>query len=85
MLICMRTTVHLPDSLMAAAKRRAAERRSTLTSVIENALRESLARKPARGTKRPQSRLTTFRGNGLFPGVDLNDSAALLDRMDAAD
>jgi Arc/MetJ family transcription regulator len=81
----MRTTIHLPDELIARAKQKAAERRSTLTAVIEEALREALARKPSRRGKASRTRLPTFRGNGLLPGVDLNDSAALLDRMDAAD
>ncbi len=45
---------------------------------------------PARGPPPPPGRsrrtpvtLTTFGGSGLQPGVDLDDSAALLDLMDA--
>jgi hypothetical protein len=29
--------------------------------------------------------MRTFRGNGLLPGVDLDDTAALLDLMDEHD
>lgn len=81
----MRTTVQLPNDLLTEAKRRAAQRRSTLTSVIEEALRESLARKPVRQGHPKFVRLPTFRGDGLRPGVDLNNTVALLDRMDVAD
>ena len=52
-----------------------------MTAVIEDALRESLARKRSKG-KTPPVRLTTFGGSGLQPGVDLDDSAALLDVME---
>ncbi len=76
-----RTTVRLDDLLLTQAKKSAADTGRTLTAVIEDALRESLGRRkqPARHSK---VRLTTFGGRGLQPGVDLDDSAALLDRME---
>lgn len=77
----MRTTIHLPDPLLAQARRRAIETGRTLTAVIEDALRESLAVKRTRGKLSPVH-LTTFGGTGLQPGVDLDDSAALLDVME---
>ena len=83
----MRTTINLPDPLISEARRRAAKTGRTLTAFIADAVRESLARKRP-GTDQPPMRLTTFRGSGLQPGVDLDDSAALLDLMnghDAAD
>lgn len=77
----MRTTIHLPDPLLDQARRRALETGKTLTGVIEDALRESLAgRRP--GGKPAPVRLTTFGGRGLRPGVDLDDAAALLDVME---
>ena len=78
-----RTTVRLDEPLLADAKRLAAETGRTLTAVLEDALREVLARR--RRTK-PGGRVkfTTFQGKGLHPGVDLDNSAALLDRMDRA-
>jgi hypothetical protein len=77
----MRTTVRLDDQLLRAAKAEAARSGRTLTRVIEDALREALRRKPKK--RAPGSvRLTTFGGDGLCPGVDLDDSAALLDLMD---
>lgn len=77
----MRTTVRLDEHLLAEAKKRAAESGTTLTAVLEQALRESLARRSAVPKSRPV-RLKTFKGTGLRPGVDLDDSAALLDLMD---
>lgn len=44
MLVCMRTTVILPDALAAAAKQRAATEGRTFTSLVEEGLRTVLAR-----------------------------------------
>jgi hypothetical protein len=77
----MRTTINLDEHLLKEAKRHAAETGRTLTGLIQDALRESLARRGPT-SKRKEFRLRTFKGTGLQPGVDLDDSAALLDRMD---
>jgi len=77
----MRTTIRLDDDLLREAKRQAAASGRTLGAVIEDALREALSRRPAEG-RREHVRLTTFRGQGVRPGVDLDDSAALLDLME---
>ena len=77
----MRTTVRLDERLLAEAKRRAAETGRTLTAVIEDALRESLARR-SKVKKRKVVHLKTVKGDGVRPGVDLDDSAALLDIME---
>jgi hypothetical protein len=78
----MRTTIRLDDRLLADAKQLAARTGRTLTDFVSDALRESLARAQGGGAKdRPQ--LPVFcAGGGLQPGVDLDDSAALLDLMD---
>ena len=78
----MRTTIRLDDQLLAEAKQLAARTGKTLTSVIEDALREMLTRQQ-KATERRPVRLPTASGNGLQPGVDLDDSAALLDLMDS--
>lgn len=78
----MRTTVRLDDHLLAQAKARAAETGRTLTAVLEDALRASLARS-APATRTARIRLTTVKGGGVRRGVDLDDSAALLDLMDS--
>lgn len=43
MLICMRTTINLPDGLVAEAKARAAASGRTFTSLVEEGLRVVLA------------------------------------------
>jgi hypothetical protein len=80
----MRTTISLPDPLLAQARRRAAETGRTLTAFVADAVREALARR-TRVHEQPPVRLTTFRGSGLQPGVDLDDSAALQDLTDGTD
>lgn len=77
----MRTTVRLDDALMAEVKQFAAMRQKTLTSVIEEALREKLAQRRRSGRSKPV-KLTTVGGNGLLPGIDLDDAASLLDIME---
>jgi len=80
----MRTTLDISDDLMARARRLAADSGRTLTAVVEDALRMMLAKR-----RPPQSpgrvRLTTIGRGGVQPGVDLDDSAALADLMDADD
>jgi Arc/MetJ family transcription regulator len=81
MLRCMRTTIDINDRLLAEAKSLAAQRGLSLKALVEEALRERLL---ARGAgKRAAVRLPTFSGNGLQAGVDLTDSATLLEAMDA--
>ncbi|MEI9812321.1 MAG: DUF2191 domain-containing protein [Acidobacteriota bacterium] len=77
-----RTTVRLDEALLAQAKREAAKRGSTLTDLIDEGLRLVLASsKP--GQENRTIKLPVCRaGGGLLPGVDLNDSAALLDLME---
>lgn len=81
----MRTTIRLNDHLLTEAKRYAAETRRTLTDLIADALREVLARRRAVGKKPKRVRLPTFQGDGLRPGVDLDNNAVLLDLMDETD
>ena len=82
MLRHMRTTVRLDDALLERARREAARRGVTLTSLIEQGLRLVL-RRPVRQPERPRVELPECRaGGGVLPGVDLDDSAALLDRLD---
>lgn len=75
-----RTTVRLDEELLARAKRLAAETGRTLTEVLEDALRVAV-HPPPRRSKREPVRLTTVDGPAL-PGVNLDDSSALLDLME---
>ena len=78
----MRTTVRLDDALLDQAKREASRRGLTLTALLEQGLRLTLAQ------ARPAQHRTTVSlpvcrlGGGTCPGVDLDDSAALLDLME---
>jgi len=82
----MKKMVQLDDQLLSDVERIATERGRTLRSVIEEALRKMVAHQaPASDCKpsKPVS-LPTFRGHGLQPGVNLDDSRSLLDLMESA-
>ncbi|HEX9368298.1 MAG TPA: YlcI/YnfO family protein [Vicinamibacterales bacterium] len=76
----MRTTVRLPTGLMAQAKKLARDTDRTLTQLIEDSLREAIARRSQRA--RRSASFTIVHGNGVQPGVDLDNTSALLDLMD---
>ena len=79
----MRTTVRLREDLLRRAKKKAAEKGQTLTSLIEEGLRIVLA-----DSGRPR-RLAhvelpvSCASGGTLPGLDLNRSDDLEDRMNA--
>ena len=77
--MCMRTTIQIDNHLFAELKQIAAKTGKTLTAVIHDALRESLSRR--RQSRRLTVALPKFHGTGVMPGVDLNDTATLLDLM----
>jgi len=85
MLRHMRTTVRLDPALMAKAKAEAIRRGETLTALIERGLRLVLAR-PARQPHKTKMRIpvSTARG-GTRPGINLDNSAALLDALEERD
>jgi hypothetical protein len=76
----MRTTLDLDDTLIRKAKGRAAAEGSTLTAVIEEALRRYLAPAPP-ATRRFRLKLLTRRGRPV-PGVDVADRDRLYERME---
>jgi hypothetical protein len=80
----MRTTIRLGDDLLAQVKKVAVESGSTLTDVVADALRAMLAQRQVARERQPV-RLTTAGGHGVQPGVDLDDSAALLSLMEGRD
>jgi len=84
MLKHMRTTINLPDDLILPAKKAALESDTTLTEIIANALRESLSRAARKGRYK-EFKVITYGEGGTFPGVDLDDTSALLDLMDGID
>ena len=78
----MRTTIDVDDALLRAVKARAARERRTLKETFELALRAYLAG-PAGAPADPPP-IPVFRGEGVQPGVELTDNAALLAIMEAS-
>jgi hypothetical protein len=75
----MRTTIRLDDALLRRAKAQAAASGRSLNDFIADAVRAALAPRAAAAR---HIELPTFRGGTLLPGVDLDDTSALLDLMD---
>lgn len=75
----MKTTIELPDDLLVAAKRRAAEDRSTLRSFIERGLRAQLARSSRRAAPGAVKLRRVVVKGGLPPGIDMTDRVAMHD------
>ncbi|MEE8591586.1 MAG: ribbon-helix-helix domain-containing protein [Spirochaetia bacterium] len=77
----MRTTIRINDELLRRVKIRAAETDRTLAEVIEAALRKEIDQTDT-GTEPQQVSIPTAGTGGVQPGVDLDDTSSLLDRMD---
>jgi len=77
MLICMRTTLNLPDALLREAKDRARNEGRTLTSLMEEALR---ARLDQPGSPEVDVALPSWRSGGML--VDVADREALWQALD---
>jgi hypothetical protein len=78
----MRITVRLDDLLLEKARREARCQGETLTSMMEKGLRLVLAQsRSARRRQHVELPVCNARG-GTLPGIDLDDSGALLDRME---
>jgi hypothetical protein len=80
----MRITVQIDDALLRAVRRLAKARCETLDGLIERSLRSLLAEVPKGSLPaRKRHKLPVSRaGGGTLPGVDLNNTAGLLDRME---
>ena len=77
----MRTTIRLSDDLLHRAKKKAAEQGRTLTSLVEEGLKTVLAESKAARRTRVQLPISK-RSGGTLPGVNLNRSSDLQDRME---
>lgn len=80
MLVCMRTTINLPDALARDVKARAAAESRTVTSLIEEGLRVVLGRAEELSVQEP---LPAFGEPGARFLVDLRDREALWAALDA--
>ena len=73
--------MNLPDSLMQQVRRRAESDHRTVTSLVEQALRELLARHEDVPEK--EDELPTYGAPGSHPLVDIDDRDALYAALDA--
>ena len=73
----MRTTVTLPDHLYVEARRLAAQRKTSLTALLEEALRTLLADAHRQPETPAGGALPFMDGGKPRPGVDLSDTSAL--------
>ena len=81
MILRMRTTLNINDALLHSAKRKALESNTTLTSVVEDALRLSFAVQK-QASPNQDIKIPTSGKGGLLPGVDLDDTSSLIDIME---
>ena len=68
---------------MKRVKQEAARRGTTLTALIEEGLQLALARRPAAPRGRRVALPVSRSRGGTLPGVDLDNSADLLDHLEA--
>jgi len=78
----MRTTISIDEALLQQARRVALDRGVSFNELVIIALRVEL--NLSKPKPRQKIALPTFRGNGLRPGVDLDNSAALEEIMNEA-
>ncbi|MDX2376782.1 CopG family transcriptional regulator [Microbacterium sp. LRZ72] len=76
----MRTTLNLSDALASAAKERAAAEGRSFTSLLEEAVREHLARNPAPEAVDPLPTYSPRRGGLLVDLDNKEDVWSALDR-----
>ncbi|MGH9519906.1 MAG: hypothetical protein ACRD2D_09655, partial [Terriglobales bacterium] len=76
-----RTTIRLDAGILREAKRLGIESGRTLTEVIADALRAALAQRRAPHSTIPELPISSRRG-GVVPGVNLDSTADLLERME---
>ena len=80
----MRTNPRLVSQIIYKAKQLAAQSVDILSVVIKDA-RPNMFARLKHTADRPPIQLTTVSGNGLMPGVDLDNSADLLELMENPD
>jgi hypothetical protein len=80
MLICMRTTLNLPDALFEAARAKASAEGRTLTSLVEEGLRAVLMIPEPRTAPVP---LPAFGQHDQQFLVDLDDRDAMWEALDS--
>lgn len=79
----MRTTVSIDDHLLEELRKRAAESGTSVSRLIEDAIRASSMNRPS-GRDRRAFKLVTFGKGGHFTRFDVDRIAALLEDDDVA-
>ena len=72
----MKTTIEIPDALLAEARRVAERQGTTLRALVESGLRRVLGERRTAGFR---LRRETFGGQGLQPGVREGEWSAIRD------
>jgi hypothetical protein len=80
----MRTTIRLNDELLQTAKQHALATQRTLTQLIQDALVSLLEKERGAASPRVVS-LPTFKGDGTYPGIDINNNANLRDQIELSE
>lgn len=78
----MRTTINLDDGLLAAVKKKAAERSSTVSRLIEDSLRLTVLRHPEGEEGEEPFDLVTFGEGGRFTRCNVDKTSVLLELDD---
>lgn len=76
----MRTTLDIDDDVLRRAKQLAAKEGTTLTRIVEEALRERVTRRRSSG--QPFRLRLLIKKGRVIPGVTLADRDALYERME---
>lgn len=78
----MKTTIDLPDELLIAAKKYAAEHRTTLRALVSRSLRRELEFDNGVDTEREPVRIAwVVAEGGLPPGIDPSDRERMHERL----
>jgi hypothetical protein len=80
----MRTTISLNDRLAEQVRRRAAREGLSVSAFIARVLDDALKRQAVAVPPPPPFRLVTVKGEGVYPGVDLDRPRALETAEDEA-
>jgi len=75
----MKTTVEIPDALLAQARKLAAREGTTIRALVEESLRRVIAERERAG--RFTLRKVTFKGEGLHPEAEGQGWGTVLDRI----
>jgi hypothetical protein len=78
----MRTTIRMDARLYTQARREAERRGETFTALVERSVRLALAQRPGTPRRRRVKLPVCSVGGGTLPGVDIDDSATLLDLLE---